>query len=1067
MMSSLAVALSNIKRSDSSNGDRDSFHSQHSFSRRSTSVGSRQNSFGRLSGSAHGSSSRICKFYLRGTCTRGSSCPFLHQQSGNNQLLSRPPTSRSQSVCKFFLNGNCKRGSSCVFRHELNDDDTISVVTMGSGVPIQYSNSQRVCKYFANGYCSRGNSCNFLHQTIPNNIPLGHSSAVSTPAAPAVPKEKPTIEAIRARAARAKANGTVVPSLSSFVTNQPSNEIGVLKVENEFDQVKISDAASTIETSLNTAASNQINSTTPLKSNTNRQSFDRDNLQSGVTSYQQLSNDCIGDSDTSNANDVLPPIEPANAPLNMAFENTPNEEILSVEDNTISASTQIETRTKPSNSGPLLVAAVCGDDTKELASGSFSKSIERHDDPSSPEQIEEHGDEKSRITTACIKTSSLRVAAKSSLQVASKQSIKPMSSLASAVAGKNSQQKTVTLEESLTSTVRPNRSFLESSTKTTSLKSLSSQQIRPGASSLSAAVCGMPSSLGAASTATSSSSVKPASPPVTSALVRTSSLQAATKTSLQTAPKQSIKPTSSLASAVSNNQSPQRADMLEKPSHYPKSCSLAASAKKSSLSAAASKKCPQQIEGAESSLATTVSKQTSTSARPKMSSLKAVEKKSTEKVTSTTRSSQRVDGEESALASAVSKQASSAARSKISSLAAAQMKTAEKVISKTSKISSIEGSLAVSPPIETGLSLQVESSKDFLMCTDSTLEISSGTAEGNLLNHEQFNREKEETQFQLRSVEQVPPSLQAATSKQHTKSSLAAACSKTQCKPTVQRSTNTDKVVPPSLSATPLLQVAIPMPTSSKISLAAATASHLSTSSKKLTSSMASKSSLAAASNIKQEVINPSSIQAATKVQGSNQTFSLSATVRDEAEKKAQAPKQTYSSLLTAASKESSVGGDWPHKNQSTHQSYLPTKSSNRRGSSAAEKGNGRSVISHNPANQHPHLWRQQSKSSEPTTYAATTTKTNSTIANNQGRVASYAAALNKKSPSQAQAQHQQYKQSIQANNYQASNSSYQHAPSSNYHGKELKSISAVSENSPVKSKPKKRWGDESDSDSD
>ena len=324
---------------------------------------------------------------------------------------------------------------------------------------------------------------------------------------------------------------------------------------------------------------------------------------------------------------------------------------------------------------------------------------------------------------------------------------------------------------------------------------------------------------------------------------------------------------------------------------------------------------------------------------------------------------------------------------------------------------------------------------------------------------------KEEIHPQLHATKQIAPSLPANTSIQYTKSSLAAASSKTRPKYTDQRSTIIDQVMQPSRSVI------------GAYSLAASASSavnntedmgqgeveqkniHLFTSSKK----PVSKASLESNSSL----VEASSKQPVTQVQGSNQTSLLLTKARDESQKETQAQKQTYSSLLAAASKKTLVGGAWSHNNQNTRQSSsLPTKTSNKHVSSlvaATEKGNGKSSGNRISVNQPPHSLRQQSKSSEPTSYAA---KTNNTIAHNQGQVSSYAAALNKKSPSQAQ--RQQHKPPIHAND-QASISSHQHEPSLSYNRiKELKSIPIVSKKrSQANPKPKKRWGDESNSDSD
>eukprot|EP00804_Cyclotella_cryptica_P011275 CCRYP_007757-RA/>CCRYP_007757-RA protein AED:0.00 eAED:0.00 QI:304/1/1/1/0/0/3/180/1512 len=263
-MSSLAAALANIQAASptslsTSNSHRGSFRGQESVSRQS-SFSSRQSSFG-YTGVRGSNNSNICKYYRQGRCTRGSSCPFRHEQSNISSSSGRA----SQSVCKFYLKGNCQRGSLCAFRHEKNDDD-ISVISMGSGVLLQSSASRPVCKYYAKGYCSRGNSCNFLHQTAStnsvrvSNTLLGDSSS-RLHQTPSAPREKPTIEAIRARAAKAKAAEDSTLPLSAYLSDPTQNEDNVLVIGNQLEEVKISavETPTTVTSSLTKAAASQHN----------------------------------------------------------------------------------------------------------------------------------------------------------------------------------------------------------------------------------------------------------------------------------------------------------------------------------------------------------------------------------------------------------------------------------------------------------------------------------------------------------------------------------------------------------------------------------------------------------------------------------------------------------------------------------------------------------------------------------------------------------------------------------------------------------------------------------------
>ncbi|KAM9960309.1 hypothetical protein ACTFIW_009438 [Dictyostelium discoideum] len=50
--------------------------------------------------------SDICRFFLKGSCTKGSDCPYKHTKA------------ERAVVCKHWLRGLCKKGELCEFLHE-------------------------------------------------------------------------------------------------------------------------------------------------------------------------------------------------------------------------------------------------------------------------------------------------------------------------------------------------------------------------------------------------------------------------------------------------------------------------------------------------------------------------------------------------------------------------------------------------------------------------------------------------------------------------------------------------------------------------------------------------------------------------------------------------------------------------------------------------------------------------------------------------------------------------------------------------------------------------------------
>ncbi|RUP49400.1 hypothetical protein BC936DRAFT_142601 [Jimgerdemannia flammicorona] len=79
---------------------------------------------------------QICKFYLKGTCNKGYSCQFRHNNAGRDKSV----------VCKHWLRGLCKKGDQCEFLHEFN------------------LKKMPECRFYSKfGECSNGDECMYLH----------------------------------------------------------------------------------------------------------------------------------------------------------------------------------------------------------------------------------------------------------------------------------------------------------------------------------------------------------------------------------------------------------------------------------------------------------------------------------------------------------------------------------------------------------------------------------------------------------------------------------------------------------------------------------------------------------------------------------------------------------------------------------------------------------------------------------------------------------------------------------------------------------------------------------------
>jgi len=103
----------------------------------------------------------ICKFFMKGSCTKGASCPFKHTK-GDRAV-----------VCKHWLRGLCKKGDNCEFLHEYDLSKMpecyfFSKFGECSNPECMYlhinpEDKMKECPWYARGFCKHGNRCRHKH----------------------------------------------------------------------------------------------------------------------------------------------------------------------------------------------------------------------------------------------------------------------------------------------------------------------------------------------------------------------------------------------------------------------------------------------------------------------------------------------------------------------------------------------------------------------------------------------------------------------------------------------------------------------------------------------------------------------------------------------------------------------------------------------------------------------------------------------------------------------------------------------------------------------------------------
>lgn len=115
----------------------------------------------------------ICKYFLKGTCTKGNNCPFKHSKSDR------------AVVCKHWLRGLCKKGDSCEFLHEFDLKKMPECYFFSKFgecsnpeciyLHINPEEKMKECPWYARGFCKHGPKCRHKHvkKTACSNYLLG------------------------------------------------------------------------------------------------------------------------------------------------------------------------------------------------------------------------------------------------------------------------------------------------------------------------------------------------------------------------------------------------------------------------------------------------------------------------------------------------------------------------------------------------------------------------------------------------------------------------------------------------------------------------------------------------------------------------------------------------------------------------------------------------------------------------------------------------------------------------------------------------------------------------------
>ncbi|KAF8980980.1 hypothetical protein BGZ46_003400 [Entomortierella lignicola] len=106
----------------------------------------------------------ICRFFLKGHCSKGNSCQFRHIRTDPSKAV----------VCKHWLRGLCKKGDNCEFLHEYNLRKMpecwfySKYGECNNGAECIYlhidpESKIKDCPWYARGFCKHGPNCRHKH----------------------------------------------------------------------------------------------------------------------------------------------------------------------------------------------------------------------------------------------------------------------------------------------------------------------------------------------------------------------------------------------------------------------------------------------------------------------------------------------------------------------------------------------------------------------------------------------------------------------------------------------------------------------------------------------------------------------------------------------------------------------------------------------------------------------------------------------------------------------------------------------------------------------------------------